>query len=147
MGSPKKWHQVYPYGTKQGDEEAKVFRALSRSGGKWTYRSVAALEKLTGLSRERLEEIIDKYATQFNPPLIYPHPNQDDHWGYWELLDSIKGPEKSISGSDKENRINKHLTGTSMIVGIDSVDSVDSVDSYDHSCDMIQGPCCCGAWH
>lgn len=109
MNKPKKWHEVYPYGTKQGDEEAKIFRALSRHS-KFDYRSISALEKSTGLERERIEEIIDKYATQYDPPLIYAHPSQDDHWGYWErCLNDIKGPEKSISSQDKQNRIDKHL--------------------------------------
>jgi len=127
MNMPKKWHEVYPYGTKQGDEEAKIFRALSRHS-KFEYRSISALEKATGLGRERIEEIIDKYATQYDPPLIYAHPSQDDHWGYWERCSSdLKGPEKSISGQDKQNRIDKHLgVNPSMILTVhpDDLDSV-----------------------
>jgi len=111
MTTPKKWHEVYPYGTKEGDEEAKVFRSLSRHS-KFEYRSTGAIIKATGLPRERVEEIIDKYAEQIDPPLIYPHPNQDDHWGYWERCGLPKTSKKSISGQDQQNRIDKHLVTT-----------------------------------
>ena len=109
MNIPKKWHEVYPYGTKEGDEEAKVFRALSRDS-KYEYRAIPAIVKSTGLSRERVEEVIDKYATQYDPPLIHAHPSQEDHWGYWErCVDDLKKDDKSITNQDKDNRINKHL--------------------------------------
>ena len=75
MTEPKKWSEVYPYGTKEGDEEATFFKALARHS-KFDYRSVAALIQLTSLSRERIEEIIEKYANNFTPALIYPHPKK-----------------------------------------------------------------------
>ena len=110
MTKPKKWHEVYPYGTKEGDEESKVFRALSRNQ-KYAYRGTPAIVKATGLTRERVEEIIDKYATQFNPPLICAHPENDDHWGYWECCDYEEEDARSISKKDMDRRINKHLGG------------------------------------
>lgn len=116
MGNPKKWHEVYAHGTKRGDEEAKVFRALSRGNAKWTYRSLAAIEKSSGLDKERIEEIIEKYATQYDPPLIYPHPNQDDLWGYWERCLGDIDDVKSISGTDKQRRIDNHLSGADLVV-------------------------------
>lgn len=109
MSNPKKWHEVYSHGTKQGDEEAKVFRALSRNT-KFEYRSTSAIVKETNLTKERVEEVIDKYVTQYNPPLIYVHPSRDDHWCYWERsLDVLKKAKKSISGQDQSNRIDKHI--------------------------------------
>ena len=109
MTKPKKWYDVYPYGTKEGDEEAKVFRALSRHH-KFDFRSTGAIVSATGLSRDRVEEIIDKYAN-YNPPLIYPHPTNDDHWGYWERCEDevLKDDKRSISKKDKDGRIDKHL--------------------------------------
>ena len=114
MQKPKKWYEVYPYGTKEGDEEAKVFRALSRHP-KFDYRSTGAIIKATGISRERIEEVIDKYIN-FNPPLIFAHPTNEEHWGYWERCpDRIQDDDRDISEKDKEARIDKHLSGADMI--------------------------------
>lgn len=106
---PKKWTEVYPYGTKEGDEEGKFFRALARHA-KYEYRSVGALVKDTGLTRERVEEIIDKYANRVQPPLVYAHPSNEDHWGYWERCpDRLQSDKRNISQKDQDNRVKKHL--------------------------------------
>lgn len=106
---PKKWHEVYPYGTREGEEEAKVFRALSRHH-KYEYRSTGAIQKATGLERERIEEILDKYMNKVSPPLIYPHPTNEDHWGYWErCADQIKKDRRNISQKEQDRRVDKHL--------------------------------------
>ena len=114
MQKPKKWHEVYPYGTKEGDEEAKVFRGLGRHP-KYDYRSTSALVKATGVSRERIEEIIDKYMN-CSPPLIFAHPTNEEHWGYWERCkDRLEDDDRGISNKDKDGRIDKHLAGADMI--------------------------------
>lgn len=114
MTKPKKWSEVYPYGTKEGDEEAKFFRALARHQ-KYDYRSIPQLIKVTGLSRERIEEIIDKYTNRYNPPLVYAHPQNEDHWAYWERCqDQLKSDNRNISQKDQDKRVDKHLTGNSM---------------------------------
>jgi hypothetical protein len=116
MDQPKKWYEVYPYGTKEGDEEAKVFRSLSRHS-KFDWRSTGAIVKATGLPRERVEEIIDKYVNKVKPPLIYAHPSNEDHWGYWERVpDVLKKDNRGISQKDKDNRIDKHLSGSSDLI-------------------------------
>lgn len=113
MMKPKKWTEVYPYGTKEGDEEAKFFRALARHS-KYDYRSTSALIKATGLDRERIEEIIDKYTSRFDPALIYPHPSNEDHWGYWERCqDQLRSDNRNISQRDQDDRVDKHLRGGS----------------------------------
>lgn len=113
MSDPKKWTEIYPYGTKEGDEEAKFFKHLARHP-KYDYRSVSQLIKSTGLTKERIEEIISKYAEGYDPPLIYPHPTNDDHWGYWERCpDQVKTDHRGISRKDKDQRIDKQLTGSS----------------------------------
>jgi hypothetical protein len=113
---PQQWHQIYPYGTKEGDEEAKVFRLLCRNK-KFDWRSTGALVKSSGLTRERVEEIIDKYANKISPPLIYPHPSNDDHWGYWERIPEVLEKDiRGISKKDKDNRIDKQLGNTDIIV-------------------------------
>lgn len=111
MSNPKKWPEVYPYGTKEGDEEARFFRALARHS-KFEYRSVGAIVKSTGLTRERVEEIIDKYVNKIKPPLVYPHQTNEDHWCYWERCpDVIQKDNRGISEKDKDNRIDKHASG------------------------------------
>lgn len=115
MTQPKKWTELYPYGTKEGDEEAKVFRALARDP-KFQYRSIPAIVKTTGLSRDRVEEIIEKYATKVQPPLIYSHPTNEENWGYWERCPEVlKKDNRGISAKDKDNRIDKQISGHSMV--------------------------------
>jgi hypothetical protein len=112
---PKRWTDVYPYGTKQGDEEAKFFKALARHP-KYDYRSTSQLMKETGLSRERIEEIIDKY-TSFSPPLIYSHPTNEDHWSYWERCQDRLGKDKrSLSQKDQDYRVDRHLKGSPNLI-------------------------------
>jgi hypothetical protein len=119
---PKKWHEIYPYGTKEGEEEAKIFRALSRHS-KVDWRSTAAIIKATGLSRERVEEIINKYVNLVKPPLLYAHPSNDEHWGYWERCPEVlEKDERNISQKDKDNRVDKHLsTTTPSVIGDSSI--------------------------
>lgn len=108
MNEPKKWTEIYPYGTKAGDDEAKFFRFLARS--EHDYRSVGSILKATQLSHQRVEEIIDKYVNQVSPPLLYAHPTNDDHWAYWERCKCrLGGEKKNIDQKDKDRRIDKHL--------------------------------------
>lgn len=108
---PKKWTEVYPYGTKEGDEEAKFFRALARHS-KFDWRSTGAIVKETGLARERVEEIIDKYVNKIKPPLVYAHTTNEDHWGYWERCPEVlKKDNRGIAEKDKDNRIDQHVSG------------------------------------
>lgn len=111
MSKPRKWPEVYPHGTPEGDEEARFFRALAR--GETDYVSTSAIMLTSGLSRERVEEIIDKYIGM-NPPLIYAHKTNEEHWAYWERIpDEIRRDGRSLSEKDKDIRINKLLGNTS----------------------------------
>ncbi len=102
MAKLKKWHDIYPQGTKEGDEEFKFFCALSRHP-EHHWRNTSVLSKETGLTRERVEEIIDKY---YNMGMIFAHPKKDDHWGYWERVpESIPEEKKSICEKDHELRL------------------------------------------
>ena len=58
-----KWTDVYPQGCKAGDEEQDFFIALARNP-KWQWRSVAAIAKESGLSKERVEELLNKKPVQ-----------------------------------------------------------------------------------
>jgi hypothetical protein len=109
--TPKKWTEVYPYGSQEGDEEANFFKALARNR-KVDYSSTAQLVKATGLSQARIEEIIDKYVNKVKPPLVYAHPTQEDHWGYWERCpDRLEEEKRDIARKDKDQRVDKHLGG------------------------------------
>lgn len=100
MNKLSKWIDVYPQGTKEGDEEQKFFIAIARNK-KWKWRTVSAIEAESKLSRARIEEIIEKYTKS---GMIVANPNVDDSWGYWERLDA-KDEDKSIDDLDKDNRI------------------------------------------
>jgi hypothetical protein len=117
MKKHKKWSEVYPQGTQAGDEEARFFRALARDP-KYAYKSVAQLIKETGLSRERVEEIVDKYHTKMDPPLIYPHANNSETWSYWERIkESLKADDRNIAQKDQDNRVDGHIKGTTCSCG------------------------------
>lgn len=101
---PKKWTEVYPVGTREGDEESRFFRSLARHP-KYEWRSVAAISKESGLSKERTEQIISKY---FKMKMVFQNPNNEDHWGYWERVPEMVPDEYvSISEKDKRDRIGR----------------------------------------
>ena len=76
----KNWTEVYPQGTKEGDEEQGFFIAISRHS-KWKWRSIAQLAKEANLSKQRVEEIIQKYHKR---GMIFQCPQNEEMWGYWE---------------------------------------------------------------
>lgn len=101
---PKKWTEVYPAGTKEGDEETRFFRSLARNP-KYDWRSAAAVAKESGLTISRVEEIISKY---FKLNMVFQNPKNEDHWGYWERVPHMLPDEYiSISDSDKISRLDK----------------------------------------
>lgn len=103
---PKKWTDVYPAGTKEGDEESRFFKSLARNS-KYEWRSVAALAKESNLDKKRVEEILSKY---FKLGMVFQNPKNEDHWGYWERVqDLLPDEKKSIKQIDQDKRINKIL--------------------------------------
>lgn len=108
MSKPKKlpkWIDVYPQGTKDGNEEQKFFIAIGRHP-KYIWRSVAALAKEANLTAERVEQIIQKY---FKKGMIIQNPQSENQWGYWERVPANLLPQEdaSVSNSDKKKRIDK----------------------------------------
>lgn len=98
-----KWTDVYPQGTKAGDEEQRFFIALARNA-KYKWRSVNAIEKEANLSKERTEQIIAKY---FKRKMVYQNPQVEDQWGYWERVpECVPEVEDSIGRADQKSRIN-----------------------------------------
>lgn len=102
MNNPKPWHLVYPQGTPEGDEEQRFFIFLSRS--KYKYHSISQISSECHLAKERVEQIISKYAGM---DIVVQNPKNEDQWGYWEKCDADQLPKKyvSLSQKDKEKRI------------------------------------------
>ena len=100
---PPKWVNVYPQGTKEGDEEQKFFIALARHV-KYVWRSTSALAKESGLTPERVDERIMKY---YNKGMVFQNPKNEDQWGYWERCPSefYDNSRSSIAKSDQNDRI------------------------------------------
>jgi len=103
---PKKWSEVYPQGTKEGDEEQKFFIALARHP-KWTWRSTSAIAKETNLTKERVEEIIAKY---FKKNMVFQNPQNEDQWAYWERVpEMLPKDQGTITEKDQKERIKKAI--------------------------------------
>jgi hypothetical protein len=101
---PKKWTDVYPHGTHEGDEEARFFKSLARHP-KYEWRSTAAIAKESGLSHKRVEEIISKYLKK---SIVFQSPNNEEEWAYWERVPHLIPDEyMSASDADKDKRINR----------------------------------------
>ena len=101
---PKKWTDVYPQGTKEGNEEQRFFIALARQP-EYKWRSVAALAKESNLTKERVEEIISKY---YKKNMIFASPKAEDHWGYWERVpECLEQDHGSLAQTDQKKRIDK----------------------------------------
>jgi hypothetical protein len=103
MQKPPHWYDVYPHGTQQGDNEQKIFICLARNPQKWAWRSLSALEKETGLSKDKIEKILYKYL---NKGLVFQNPKNEEQWGYWSNVPEMLNKNlKSISNEDKEKRL------------------------------------------
>ncbi len=100
--SLKCWWEVFPQGTKEGDEESKFFCALARHPD-YKWRSVEKLSEEAQLSKSRVEEIIAKYAVA---GMVYQNPKEPDQWGYWERVGARK-VDKDIVDEDNEIRLKK----------------------------------------
>ena len=106
---PPKWTDVYPQGTKEGDEEQVFFIALARHP-KWEWRSVPQLSKEAGLTEKRVEELINKY---YKKGMIFQNPKNEIYWGYWERVpEYLPKDNGSITGKDQKHRINLALKGS-----------------------------------
>jgi len=102
----QEWHEIYPQGTKEGDEEQKFFIALARHP-KWIWRSTSALAKEADLTKKRVEEIISKY---FKKGMIFNNPQNEDQWGYWKRIPEMLPKDgSSITKEDQDDRIQQAM--------------------------------------
>lgn len=101
---PSKWYDVYPQGTREGDEEAKFFKVLARDP-QYKWRSTSAIAKGAGLSKARTEEIIQKYVKL---GIVIPSQKNENSWAYWERVPKSVAAmmdNRSIGQKDKDARI------------------------------------------
>ena len=104
MKQPPIWTSVYPQGTKEGDEEQAFFIALARNL-KWHWRSTASLAKEANLSKERVEQILDKYLKK---GMVFQNPSNEDQWGYWQRVpEMLNKDDDSVTDKDHKDRIKK----------------------------------------
>lgn len=104
MKNPPRWTSVYPQGSKEGDEEQSFFIALARNA-KWQWRSTAAVAKEAGLTKERVEELLNKY---YKKGMVFQNPQNEDQWGYWERVPEMLPKDNlSITDKDHQDRIKK----------------------------------------
>jgi hypothetical protein len=82
---PQTWVDAYPHGTREGDEEQAFFIALGRHP-KWKWRSVAAIVKESNLSKERVDELLEKYHKK---GLVFQDESNPDQWAYWERVPEL----------------------------------------------------------
>lgn len=88
MKKNKTWTQVYPQGTKAGDEEQLFFVGKDRQSGlarhpQYKWRSVESIIKESGLPKERVDFIIQKYS---KIGLIVESESRPNQWAYWERI-------------------------------------------------------------
>jgi hypothetical protein len=103
--NPPKWTNVYPAGTQEGNEESKFFCAIARNP-KYEWLSTSAIAQKSGLSKQRVEQIISKY---YEMKMIYQNPVNNEQWGYWERVSEMIVQPYSPATNDKKNRINEVL--------------------------------------
>lgn len=125
--SPRKWTDVYPQGTKEGDEEQKFFIAIGRNP-KYKWRSVTAIAKETGLSKERVEEIIAKY---YKAKMILQSSKNDNNWGYWERVGAGKDDDSTIAQKDQKSRIKRAMDNPKDDDDDDDMDIAVDIDDDD----------------
>jgi hypothetical protein len=108
--SPKKWHEVY-----RGDDEKCVFvgkdgasgliRAKDKDGKRYEWRSTDALSRESGLSKKRVEEILDHWCKK---GVVRQNAKDPEKWGYWEIVGQAKS-DPDIVGRDHQDRMEKQF--------------------------------------
>jgi hypothetical protein len=103
--SPKKWWECY-----NGDEEKRFFVGKDGSSGlcrkaDFDWRSTEALSRESGLSKARVEQIIDKYH---KAGIVVQHAKDPEKWAYWEKVNNSTAQSKAGTvEEDQKNRIDK----------------------------------------
>ena len=93
----------------------------------YAWRSISAIAKETGLTQERVEELINKFHKK---NMVVNHPTNSSHWGYWDRVPKNDLPalgKLSVSDKDKKDRIDKALKNdTFNQIDLTYVDPIDA---------------------
>ncbi len=101
----KKWWAVYA-----NDDEKKFFVGKDGNSGlcrndKFEWRSTEALSRESGLSKSKIEAIIDKYH---KAGIVVQHTKDPEKWGYWEKCASqMAAAPKDVTKDDQQDRVDK----------------------------------------
>lgn len=101
--SIKKWHEV----AVSADEYAFFIGKDKKSGlvrSSYDFRSVAAIAKESGLTKDKVEALVDKFMKM---GIVVQSPNKEDHYGYWDRVSPNLGKTQtaSLSEADKAKRV------------------------------------------
>lgn len=94
--NPPNWVDVYA-----NDEEQLLFIALARNP-KYEWRSVAHLSKEVGVSKERIEKMLNKY---YKKGMVFQSSKNDSLWAYWERVPDLVKKDNDVCNQDKKARI------------------------------------------
>jgi len=107
----KKWWQVYANDDEKRffvgkDGKSGLIRGKDKNGADFDWRTTDKLASESGLTKTRVEQIIDKYH---KAGLVLQHPKDPEKWGYWEKVapQMANLQKKTIAEEDKEKRIDK----------------------------------------
>lgn len=101
----KKWWAVYA-----NDEEKRFFVGKDGNSGlcrntEFDWRSTEALARESGLSKAKIEIIIDKYH---KAGIVVQHAKDPEKWGYWEKCSStVTSSTKDVTKDDQQARVDK----------------------------------------
>jgi hypothetical protein len=99
------WYEIYPQGTPEGEEEKKFFLSLIRNKKYKNWRSVSAISKESGLTEEKIEQIIFKYH---KIGLIIQSPANSEFWGYYyNNLEDVKEDPISVIEEERKKILKK----------------------------------------
>ena len=97
-----KWYELVDNTKPEGEIESKIFIALCRNP-KWSWRSVSALAKETGLENIIVEEVLYKY---YKIGIVLQHTRNTDQWSYWEnVKNELPEEQPTLTEIDKIVRI------------------------------------------
>lgn len=123
--TPPNWYDVYPKGTKEGNNEEKVFKSLARNK-KWKWRSLTALAKESGIKEEEVEKILYKYYKQ---KIVFQNPNTDTQWGYWENLPEML-EEKGESILDHDHKLRLKGIQDFIVINVNTENQEEEQEDY-----------------
>lgn len=103
MSKQKKWWEVY-----SNDDEKKFFVGKDGHSGlvrkaDFHWRSTDALSRESGLTKARIEQIIDKYH---KAGIVVQHAKDPEKWGYWANVANAKEKDSTVE-EDQKDRLDK----------------------------------------